>query len=69
MPVLDEVVMHARMLFSQERQIDYGRTLYREDLPALKERMKLSKDEQEKEDNVPRQKPPSEGLRLEFVFG
>lgn len=57
------------MLLPQERQIDYGRTLYREDLPALKERMKLSKDEQEKEDNVPRQKPPSEGLKLEFVFG
>ena len=57
------------MLLPQERQIDYGRTLYREDLPALKERMKLSKDEEEKEDSVPRQKPPSEGLRLEFVFG
>lgn len=56
-------------MLPQERQIDYGRTLYREDLPALKERMKLSKDEQEKEDTVPRQKPPSEGLRLEFVFG
>ena len=68
MPVLDVVLMHQMLLF-QERQIDYGRTLYREDLPALKERMKLSKDEQEKEDNVPRQKPPSEGLRLEFVFG
>ena len=68
MPVFDVVLMHQMLLF-QERQIDYGRTLYREDLPALKERMKLSKDEQEKEDNVPRQKPPSEGLRLEFVFG
>lgn len=53
----------------KERQIDYGRTLYREDLPALKEKMKLSKGEQEKEDNVPRQKPPSQGLKLEFVFG
>lgn len=52
-----------------ERQINYGRTLYREDLPALKERMKLSKGEQQKEDNVPRQKPPSQGLKLEFVFG
>ncbi|PFX18604.1 Echinoderm microtubule-associated protein-like 6 [Stylophora pistillata] len=52
-----------------ERQIDYGRTLYREDLPALKERLKLSKEEQQKEDSVPRQRPPSQGLKLEFVFG
>lgn len=44
--------------------------MYREDLPALKERMKLSKGEEEKEeDRVPRQKPPSQGLKLEFVFG
>ena len=55
----------------QERQINYDRTLYREDLPALKERMKLAKSQQDGDEDsaLPRQKAPSEGLRLEFVFG
>ena len=54
----------------QEVQVNYDRTLYKEDIPAIKRKIKLqSKDEQNKVPRSAQKKPPNQGLQLEFVHG
>jgi hypothetical protein len=50
--------------------VNYDRTLYKEDLPAIKRKLKSqTKEEQYKVPRSAQKKPPNQGLQLEFVHG